>query len=688
MIDQDALDEMKLPSTNHNEELESISENALRPLFDISRFHFCTQDRRDKGVDLTYEIKKSDNHTGFRFVIQLKATESIQPNKSDGSFSLQLDTSNINYLLNHNAPAFYIFYSSATNIFYYESVTDILKFLQVKNGDWGKQTSHSYRFSKQLLPTGINEMYDAALNHGILSRNLKEKSVLIASSAHPEDRISLKNGVEMTDDQSIRNLIEVLGFELINDGKWGEVLFMHNKATGHVSTTALYNLVLGICNYYAGLRWDALSFLIRSRGLRAELREEMQNLLDYFESTVKYDIGLLTTEEFDERMKNLEESSLVGLYIKMEKAKENYINSLGEVKGEQYSQFVKNMNEVIFDPKANQNIQLTAKCEMILFEGFKNNMDYIKEVSRLKAFGADWGSDQIRLHAARHFVQVHSTWKQKVIAIRKEATESKNQFAYFTALTNEAKVSYQFDVNTSMITIGLELPAQVNPETPDRTDFYNYLKGILGQSGNYFSEIGHVENTLAAYFTLYELYHYTGEREKADKIMIELENVANKYDLDGHINKLANLKNGGTTHERFKNWISEIFGNVEADKKEHDKMIAEMTAMDEAEKQIIDKAGTDLVIINLFPIGYFMFPLAQKERVFDILQIQNAEAKESFNRLFGIAITIANIYCIPIEREGPLNGHKANRGMESFRNLYRIRKAFFESKYYRNENIL
>src|SRR5690349_14667134 len=100
MIDQNALDEMKLPLTNHNEELESISENSLRPLFDISRFHFCTQDRRDKGIDLTYEIKKSGKHTGFRLVIQLKATESIQPNKSDGSFSLQLDTSNINYLLN------------------------------------------------------------------------------------------------------------------------------------------------------------------------------------------------------------------------------------------------------------------------------------------------------------------------------------------------------------------------------------------------------------------------------------------------------------------------------------------------------------------------------------------------------------------------------------------------------------
>jgi hypothetical protein len=107
MIDDKILDEMNLPWASSNESLEIISNNHFRPLFDPQFFLIRPETERDKGIDHHMEIKKGNRYLNFRFVVQLKATDSKDINK-DGSISLQLDTSNINYLLNNPMPAFYV----------------------------------------------------------------------------------------------------------------------------------------------------------------------------------------------------------------------------------------------------------------------------------------------------------------------------------------------------------------------------------------------------------------------------------------------------------------------------------------------------------------------------------------------------------------------------------------------------
>ena len=107
---------MQLPFTNQKEELETISTNKFKPKFDASLFEFIQEVGRDKGIDFNIEIKLKGKHTNFRFHIQLKATESIKKNK-DGTVSLKIYTSNINYLLNAGSPAYYVLYFKQEDIF-------------------------------------------------------------------------------------------------------------------------------------------------------------------------------------------------------------------------------------------------------------------------------------------------------------------------------------------------------------------------------------------------------------------------------------------------------------------------------------------------------------------------------------------------------------------------------------------
>jgi hypothetical protein len=100
----DSLDNMKLPKSSEQEELEQLSKDKLRPLFEHKLFEVREETYRDKGIDLLIELKYKGSYTNFRFLVQLKATETKKPNV-DGSYSWQIDTSNIQYLLNSGQPA-------------------------------------------------------------------------------------------------------------------------------------------------------------------------------------------------------------------------------------------------------------------------------------------------------------------------------------------------------------------------------------------------------------------------------------------------------------------------------------------------------------------------------------------------------------------------------------------------------
>jgi hypothetical protein len=680
------LDTMDLPKANYYEQLETLSEQNFQILFNPSKFHFCTRDRRDKGLDITYEIIRADNHIGFRFVVQLKSTESIKANKDDGSFSVSLDTSNINYLLNNNCPAFYVLYEVNTKTFYYESITDFLKTLIQKANDWEKQGSHVLRFSKKILPDGITEMYDTAQRIGLLQRNLIESATLISASVNQSDRVSIDSDFTITDDAKIRKMIEVLGFELINEGKWREILFVHNKASGNVATTGLYNLILGIANYYGGSRWLAKSFLKSAKNLKSELDEELQKHLQYFDTTIDYSLGLIDYEEFNNRMQTLLNSETVGLYVKLENAKRDYVESMANKEGENYEKYVKEIEEIINHPKANDGLKLTAKCELILFQGFKNNSDYVSGIARLNAMEEFFGADMpARIESAKQFIETNSAWYKNVEETINEAAKSKNNFAYFTAFTNEVKVSYQFNVYTTTVFIVKDIPGQPKPERPDNKPMIERMLKRIGLAANFFSQIGHIENTIAASSTFYEILHYTNDLEQANRILAELENLVERYDLKDHKERLERLKNGGTTHETFRKWFNGIFETANQKKKEHESMEKELREMDEEEKKIKDKPFQGNHQIHLFPIGYFQFPISAKEKVYEILQVNNPETRKNFDEMFKIVIPVANIFYPEIEKEGFQDGNAANRDITNWKNIYRVRKAFYENKFYRFE---
>ena len=308
------LDDMDLPSVNPKEELERISRDKFRPLFDGKLFEIREGIIKDVGIDYYIELKYKDRYSGFQFNVQLKATEKV-PNK-DGSFSIQIDTSNIEYLLNSGNPCFYVVYDKTNDLFYYEYLNDFVSQISKKDNEWDKQGSHVLRVKKQLANNEIEKIYNITFDKGIANRSINEKLAIKSATADHGDKILIDYNNNVTSDDDIRKIIENFGFILIDACRWKEIIDLNSKASNNIGTTALYNLILGTAHCYESNFFDALSFLKKANGLKSELSEELKWHLEYMYTTSKYTFGIIPKEEYEKVMSKLENSGPLGLYIR------------------------------------------------------------------------------------------------------------------------------------------------------------------------------------------------------------------------------------------------------------------------------------------------------------------------------------------------------------------------------------
>ena len=73
-------------------------------------------------------------------------------------------------------------------------------------------------------------------------------------------------------------------------------------------------------------------------------------------------------------------------------------------------------------------------------------------------------------------------------------------------------------------------------------------------------------------------------------------------------------------------------------------------------------------------------------KVFEILNVESNKTREDFRKIFAKGvIPVANIFYKLILSEGYLNGKLADTGIECWRNIFNIRKDFYENSFYRFE---
>lgn len=183
-----------LPKSDRADELEELSGRALQNALPVERFRLRSEPGKDRGNDRYLELKLKGHDTNCRAQLQLKGVEAWKLNR-DGSVSLSVESSNLNYLLNGSSPI-YILWNAENNELRYAWARDECRRIESTNSNWRHQSSIALRFRRVLDENGLGDIHRRVLAESQLQRCVQEHVGSQYSQLFPDGLSKLSNAAK------------------------------------------------------------------------------------------------------------------------------------------------------------------------------------------------------------------------------------------------------------------------------------------------------------------------------------------------------------------------------------------------------------------------------------------------------------------------------------------------------------
>lgn len=288
-----------LPIADRNRELEQRSITALRAALPSDRFLFRDERADDAGVDGSLELLIDSRQTNLRAHLQLKSTDSSERNK-DGSISLAVRTSNLNYLLNGSSPI-YILYIEPRNEIRFVWARDEHRRLERENPEWMNQETVALRFEHILTATATSEIHERIKQEARLQRRIHDTLLLSSASERIVASIDPET-LTITDPDQARDLLLTAGVTIISAGNSQTVQHLLKILRAIDARLPKIKLVQAYAEYATGRFRRALADLSEVELVRDELSADDRQLLVYLQDACAYQTGAIDAEEYSRRL--------------------------------------------------------------------------------------------------------------------------------------------------------------------------------------------------------------------------------------------------------------------------------------------------------------------------------------------------------------------------------------------------
>jgi|GEM_PF-2666184 len=379
---------MNLPKQSHEQKLERESYRHLLMLFEEdfhSEYGFIVSDHKsyDYGVDCNLELTIGGEVTNFNCHVQLKAIDKLEKTakNTDDSYSIQIKTSNINYLLNATK-SLYILYVNSKSEFYYAWADEFISTLIEKDKDWlYKPSKKSLRFYNKIDKQALLDIYNEIRKQAKLFRKVSENLSGYNNAILPKSSNLIINmdNFEVKSENEIIKFIEENGEQLLNQRKENLLIEMSEKLTESIQNSPLACLILGIASFESGFAYKALDYIIKANRNISKLNEKYKAVLKFHEVNFKYVMGLISDRHLEKQKIGYEGHQL---YLEFLQIENNFRTSTEEDTEEKLipiRNFVKKMEGL---SKKYPKIYLQSKIQLLRAEGWLVNLQFRNQTYR------------------------------------------------------------------------------------------------------------------------------------------------------------------------------------------------------------------------------------------------------------------------------------------------------------------
>jgi len=548
-----------LPQSSRTEDLETISKTKLSLLLDPFFFEIRKETDRDKGVDMIVEIKQDGHYTNFRFAIQIKASSSLKAN-SDGSFSLAVETSNINYLLNYGMPAYYILYDHQSGKFYIKSASQVFHDLARKhNLNRRFPENFTIRFSSLLTQEKISEIYKFSFENGTLLRRLNSH----LKFSDQDQR--LKTGVLIDEDNDVYNVeqniafIDHNGFYLLNNYQYTQIIEIEQRTHPRSNTTATFDLICGIAYFQRSSLFKAIEFFKSAQKKAQDLSPEITEMLSYNLLHVKYLLGMIEESAFKKEVAILLAAENSNSFLEIERIYNSFLES-PEKGYKKLQKFYDDIRSFITKYK-NENDSLLIRTYAQIIEAERQVLtddmlaNFLLLCGRVSDIKVNPVYDLWQKFDQKYLERLTSLLafavKKQEFLTASNLCMIKTQWAYFKAFYFHAFQNW----NRISHTIDGELSEEAKSDILLKAE-------QIEQIAKTYEMLEHRENLVTCLSLKYELLHFTRQMEECKKTLERMRNIIEEYELNALKERLQKLQTGGTAHERFYSYFTNYLGSV------------------------------------------------------------------------------------------------------------------------------
>ncbi|WP_437835553.1 DUF4365 domain-containing protein [Sorangium sp. So ce1153] len=287
-----------LPKADSNSALQRRSLQALAAA--LSSDEFILRDERvdDFGVDVTLEVISNSRATNCRSQVQLKARSGLEMNR-DGSFSVSVETTNLNYLLNGPCPLYVLFRPETSDLFFAFAMDEQVRISSLDES-WSAKASATIRFRTKIDQATIAVIRERIINEAKRHRRLRDEIAFVLPNGRARIEFDASEGPgRVTGPEAAEELLLRDGMNLVSWGFASRVVEIAALLQPQRFRDApKLSLVLGYAHFSNGNYLAADASLRAARARRLQLESEDRHFLLYLTNVVALVFGEISAEVF------------------------------------------------------------------------------------------------------------------------------------------------------------------------------------------------------------------------------------------------------------------------------------------------------------------------------------------------------------------------------------------------------